>query len=65
MLEILFPRVYFGKDGWKFNAVIDGRQVERAISEHDAMGLAESILAAGKRRSRPLDLVEHDRRCAV
>lgn len=53
MLDIVFPRVYFGKSGWTFTAVLDGKLIERNISEYHAMGLAESIMAAQKRRADP------------
>lgn len=54
MLDIVFARVYFRREGgWAFTALIDGKMVERAISEYDAMGLAESILTAAKRKSDP------------
>lgn len=64
MLTIEWPKVYFSKNGWTFTAVIDGKLVERTISEYHAMGLAESILAAQKARARPTELNEWDRRVA-
>lgn len=53
MLEIVWPKVYYSKNGWTFTAVLDGKLIERTISEYHAMGLAESILAAQKRRADP------------
>ena len=64
MLEIVFARVYYNKNGWTFTAVIDGKLVERNISEYDAMGLAESIMSAHKAKARPQELEEWDRRVA-
>lgn len=64
MLSIEWPKVYFGKSGWTFTAVIDGKLVERNISEYDAMGLAESIMSAHKAKARPQELEEWDRRVA-
>lgn len=53
MLEIVWPKVYYNKNGWVFTAVIDGKLIERTISEYHAMGLAESVMAASKRRADP------------
>lgn len=64
MLTIEWPKVYFSKNGWTFTAVIDGKLVERTISEYHAMGLAESILAAQKARARPAELNDWDQRVA-
>lgn len=63
-MTIEWPKVYFGKSGWTFTAVIDGKLVERNISEYDAMGLAESIMSAHKAKARPQELGEWDRRVA-
>lgn len=63
-MTIEWPKVYFGKSGWTFTAVIDGKLVERNISEYDAMGLAESIMSAHKAKARPQELEEWDRRVA-
>lgn len=63
-MTVEWPKVYFGKDGWKFTAVMDGKLIERTISEYDAMGLAESIMAAYKAKARPRELNEWDRRVA-
>ena len=63
-MTIEWPKVYFGKSGWTFTAVIDGKLVERNISEYDAMGLAESIMSAHKAKARPQELTEWDRRVA-
>lgn len=52
-MTIEWPKVYFGKNGWTFTAVLDGKLIERNISEYHAMGLAESVLAASKRRADP------------
>lgn len=65
MLDVVFPRVYFNSGCWKFLAVIGGKSVEYAITEYEAMGLAESILRAAQQMRKPVELVEHDERCAV
>jgi hypothetical protein len=52
-MMIEWPKVYFGKNGWTFTAVLDGKLIERNISEYHAMGLAESVLAASKRKADP------------
>ena len=64
MLKIEWPKVYYSKNGWSFTAVIDGKLIERPISEYDAMGLAESIMASQKVKARPVELSEWDRRVA-
>ena len=64
MLTIEWPKVYYSKNGWTFTAVIDGRLVERTISEYHAMGLAESIMSAQKGKAKPAELVEWDNRVA-
>jgi hypothetical protein len=43
---------------------LDGKLIERPISEYDAMGLAESVLSAKKSQARPQELNEWDRRVA-
>jgi hypothetical protein len=54
MLTIDFARVaYNTKNGWTFSAVMDGRLVERNISEYHALILAESIMAAAKKAKDP------------
>ena len=63
-MTIEWPKVYFGKSGWTFTAVIDGKLVERNISEYDAMGLAESIMSAHKAKARPQELEEWDHQVA-
>ena len=66
MLDIIFPRVYFTRDGeWKFCAVVNSKSVEYTITEYEAMGLAESILRASKQKYKPAELVEHGERCAI
>jgi hypothetical protein len=64
MLTIEWPKVYYGKNGWSFSCVLDGKLIERPISEDHAMGLAESVLAAAKAQRRPQVLNEWDRRVA-
>ena len=64
MMQIEWPKVYFGKSGWTFTAVLDGKLIERNISEYDAMGLAESIMSAQKAKARPAELNDWDRRVA-
>jgi hypothetical protein len=64
MLTIDFPKVYYSKNGWTFTAVIDGKLIERTISQYAALGLGESILAAQKQQARPAELNEWDRRVA-
>lgn len=65
MLDIVWPKVFWGKNGWTFRAIIDGKMFERTITERDAMGLAESIFAAHHKRAEPDELREHGRRCAI
>jgi hypothetical protein len=64
MLTMEFPKVYFGKDGWKLTGVVDGRLFERHMTEYAVMGLLESIAAAQKQRARPKEMDEWDRRVA-
>ena len=64
MLTIEWPKVYYSKNGWTFTAVIDGKLVERTISQYAALGLGESIFAAQKQQARPEELNDWDRRVA-
>ncbi len=64
MLTVEWPKVYHGKNGWSFTCVLDGKLIERPISERDAMGLAESVLAAAQAKPRPQELVDWDQRVA-
>ena len=67
MLTIDFPKVYYSKNGWTFTAVIDGRLIERSISERAAKGLAASVLSADEQRAKEAnepELVEWERRVA-
>jgi hypothetical protein len=64
MLTIEWPKVYYGKNGWTFTAVLDGKLIERPISEYHAMGLAESIMASQKAKARPQELKDWDDRVA-
>jgi hypothetical protein len=64
MLKVEWPKVYYGKNGWSFTCVLDGKLIERPMSKRDAMGLAKSVLAAGEAEAMPEDLAEWDRRVA-
>jgi hypothetical protein len=64
MLKVEWPKVYYGKNGWSFTCVLDGKLIERPISEQDAMGVAESVLSAAKAKARAPDLVAWDQRVA-
>jgi hypothetical protein len=63
-MTIEWPKVYFGKSGWTFTAVLDGRLIERNLSKRDALGLAASIMSAAQEESKPAELAEWDRRVA-
>lgn len=64
MMTIEFPKVYFGKDGWKLTGVVDGRLFERHMTEMAVWGLLESIAAAQKHKARPQELKDWDDRVA-
>jgi hypothetical protein len=64
MLKVEWPKVYYGKNGWSFSCVLDGKLIERPISKRHALGLAKSVLAAEMAMSQPEDLTEWDQRVA-
>jgi hypothetical protein len=64
MLKVEWPKVYYSKNGWSFTCVLDGKLIERPISEQDAMGVAESVLSAAKAKSRPQELKEWESKVA-
>jgi hypothetical protein len=64
MLSIEWPKVYYGKNGWSFSCVLDGKLIERPISKRHALGLAASVLLSEQARDQSEDLTEWDRRVA-
>jgi hypothetical protein len=64
MLKVEWPKVYYSKNGWSFSCVLDGKLIERPISEYDALGLAASIMLSEQARAKPQELNEWDRRVA-
>lgn len=51
MFHLVWPKIYFVEGRFQFLGTLSGKAVEWDISEADALGLAESIMAAMKRKS--------------
>ena len=51
MFQLTWPKVYFSEGRYQLLGTLSGKAVEWDISESDALGLAESILAAVKKKS--------------
>lgn len=51
MFQIVWPKVYYSEGRFQLLGTLSGKAVEWDISEADALGLAESILAAAKRKA--------------